>query len=592
MSRLLFQTIVFLMFTSSYSQDKKTIDSINKLYVQGLNIPQDSIVSLFQKNLKDAKNLSYELGKADAYSQLSLVYGYQGKYEESAKAAIEGIKIYEKLNQLDRVADYYAEMGYAMKYRDIQKALYYMQKGKNIAEANNFENELKDIYNNYGVLKEIENELDSALFYFNKGLQIKIKLNDTIGIPYSLSNIAGVYGLKQDFVKSREYFNRSLNQRLKWADSLGIAENYTQLGEVFMAEKKWENAVVMMHRSLPISISKQYQNLTQYNYKKLSEIYKKVNNADSALYYFEAYSKIKDSIHSVKVQESIAALNIEYETEKKQNQILSQRAELAEKDLEVRRKNTYIYGSLGLAFVLALIGFLLYKQQKLKNYQLKKEGELKSALAKIETQNQLQEQRLRISRDLHDNIGAQLTFIISSIDNLKFGFTEMSEQLRNKLSGISIFTSQTIYELRDTIWAMNKENITIEDLQARISNFIEQAKSASEQTDFSFNMDGDVSENQMFSSLEGVNIYRIIQEAVNNSLKYASAKSIEVNISKGQHKYKIDISDDGKGFDQNIVVLGNGLNNMKKRSREIGGEIEFLSKIGEGTKVVLEFPIR
>lgn len=592
MSRLLFQTIVFLMFTSSYSQDKKTIDSINKLYVQGLNIPQDSIVSLFQKNLKDAKNLSYELGKADAYSQLSLVYGYQGKYEESAKAAIEGIKIYEKLNQLDRVADYYAEMGYAMKYRDIQKALYYMQKGKNIAEANNFENELKDIYNNYGVLKELNNELDSALFYFNKGLQIKIKLNDTIGIPYSLSNIAGVYGLKENFIKSREYFNRSLNQRLKWADSLGIAENYTQLGEVFMAEKKWENAVVMMHRSLPISISKQYQNLTQYNYKKLSEIYKKVNNADSALYYFEAYSKIKDSIHSVKVQESIAALNIEYETEKKQNQILSQRAELAEKDLEVRRKNTYIYGSLGLAFVLALIGFLLYKQQKLKNYQLKKEGELKSALAKIETQNQLQEQRLRISRDLHDNIGAQLTFIISSIDNLKFGFTEMSEQLRNKLSGISIFTSQTIYELRDTIWAMNKENITIEDLQARISNFIEQAKSASEQTDFSFNMDGDVSENQMFSSLEGVNIYRIIQEAVNNSLKYASAKSIEVNISKGQHKYKIDISDDGKGFDQNIVVLGNGLNNMKKRSREIDGEIEFLSKIGEGTKVVLEFPIR
>lgn len=580
------------MFTSTFSQDKKTIDSINKLYVQGLNIPQDSVVLLFQKNLKDAINLSYELGMADTYSQLSLVYGYQGKYEKSTKAAIEGIKIYEKLNQLDRVADYYAEMGYAMKYRDIQKALYYMQKGKNIAEANNFENELKDIYNNYGVLKEIENELDSALFYFNKGLQIKIKLNDTIGIPYSLSNIAGVYGLKQDFVKSREYFNRSLNQRLKWADSLGIAENYTQLGEVFMAEKKWENAVVMMHRSLPISISKQYQNLTQYNYKKLSEIYKKVNNADSALYYFEAYSKIKDSIHSVKVQESIAALNIEYETEKKQNQILSQRAELAEKDLEVRRKNTYIYGSLGLAFVLALIGFLLYKQQKLKNYQLKKEGELKSALAKIETQNQLQEQRLRISRDLHDNIGAQLTFIISSIDNLKFGFTEMSEQLRNKLSGISIFTSQTIYELRDTIWAMNKENITIEDLQARISNFIEQAKSASEQTDFSFNMDGDVSENQMFSSLEGVNIYRIIQEAVNNSLKYASAKSIEVNISKGQHKYKIDISDDGKGFDQNIVVLGNGLNNMKKRSREIGGEIEFLSKIGEGTKVVLEFPIR
>ena len=78
-------------------------------------------------------------------------------------------------------------------------------------------------------------------------------------------------------------------------------------------------------------------------------------------------------------------------------------------------------------------------------------------MAKIETQNKLQEQRLRISRDLHDNIGAQLTFIISSIDNLKFGFTDISEKLGSKLSNISSFTQQTIYELRDTIWAMNKE---------------------------------------------------------------------------------------------------------------------------------------
>src|SRR5690606_24124594 len=173
MKRFLLQLFFFLSITASFSQEKSTIDSINKLYVQGLNIPQDSVVSLFQKNLNDAEKKNYELGMADAYSQLSLVYGYQGKYEESAKNAIEGIKIYEKLNKLDRVADYYAEMGYSMKYRDLKQALYYMQKGKAIAEANDFENELKDIYNNYGVLKEINQELDSAAIYFEKGLAIK-----------------------------------------------------------------------------------------------------------------------------------------------------------------------------------------------------------------------------------------------------------------------------------------------------------------------------------------------------------------------------------------------------------------------------------
>src|SRR5690606_2956525 len=99
--------------------------------------------------------------------------------------------------------------------------------------------------------------------------------------------------------------------------------------------------------SLPISIKKQYRNLTQYNYKLLSDIYKKLNNADSALYYFEQYSALKDSVHGIQVQEKIAALNVEFETEKKENEILKQRAQLAEKDLVVRRKNLWLFGSLG-----------------------------------------------------------------------------------------------------------------------------------------------------------------------------------------------------------------------------------------------------
>lgn len=588
--------MLLLYFGKFYSQNnelqKSKIDSINKLYVQGLNIPQDSIISLFQQNLKNAEKIGYPLGMADAYSQLSLVYGYQGKYKESTQNAIEGIKIYEKLGQLDRVADHYAEMGYGMKYRNLPQALYYMQKGKNIAEANNFENELKDIYNNYGVLKEIEGQLDSALYYFNKGLDIKIKFNDTIGIPYSWSNLAGAYGLQENYSKAREFFNKSLQQRLIWADSLGIAENYTQLGEVFMAEGKWKDAIPFMHKSLPISVKKQYQNLAQYNYKMLSDIYKKLNNTDSALFYFEQYSAVKDSVHSLKVQQSIAALNIEFETEKKQNEILKQRAQLAEKDLEVRRKNTWIFGSLGLAFLLGMLGYLLYNQQKLKNRQLQKESELKTALAKIETQNKLQEQRLRISRDLHDNIGAQLTFIISSIDNLKYGFSDIGEKLAAKLSGISTFTQQTIYELRDTIWAMNKERITFEDLQARIANFIEHAKSASENTEFSFNIDKNVDEHHVFSSVEGMNIYRIIQEAVNNALKYAAAETIEVNIERTGKKLKIEIADNGRGFDENTVQLGNGLNNMKKRAKEIGGQLQVVSVPNKATRVSLFLPIK
>ncbi|MCB0458259.1 MAG: ATP-binding protein, partial [Flavobacteriaceae bacterium] len=254
------------------------------------------------------------------------------------------------------------------------------------------------------------------------------------------------------------------------------------------------------------------------------------------------------------------------------------------------KKNTWMFGGFGLALVLGLLGYLLYNQQKLKNTQLQKESELKTALAAIETQNKLQEQRLRISRDLHDNIGAQLTFIISSIDNLKYGFPDVKDKLAAKLSGISSFTTQTIYELRDTIWAMNKNDITFEDFKSRITNFINQAKLAASGTQFEFNIDPAIDSHHSFTSVQGMNIYRIIQEAVNNAIKYADASKVEITVYETKERFKITIHDNGKGFSKTEVILGNGLNNMAKRARDIGAELNIDSEIGKGTTLYLLVP--
>jgi signal transduction histidine kinase len=241
-------------------------------------------------------------------------------------------------------------------------------------------------------------------------------------------------------------------------------------------------------------------------------------------------------------------------------------------------------GLVGLAVVISLLGFLVYNQQKLKHNQLKKESELKEALIKIESQNKLQAQRLRISRDLHDNIGAQLTFIISSIDNLKYGF-KLPDNLNDKLKYISEFTSSTIYELRDTIWAMNKSEISFEDLQARISNFIEKANKSSDVVTFNFNVEQELKKNKMFTSVQGMNIYRIIQEAINNALKYANATQIDVDFSTKNSMYQLTITDNGKGFDLKDIEFGNGINNMKKRAHELEAKLEINSVINKGTTI-------
>ena len=292
-------------------------------------------------------------------------------------------------------------------------------------------------------------------------------------------------------------------------------------------------------------------------------------------------SKFKES--SAK---ALQELETKYETEKKELELVQAKNENLVKEAKIKRKNYLIYGAFGLAFLLGLIGFLVFKQQKLKNTQLVKENELRQALSKIETQNILQEQRLEISRELHDNIGSQLTFIISSIDNLKF-FDLTKEDFNKKYDSISGFTRKTITELRDSIWAMNKEEITFEDLKARTANFIENAKVSLQGIHFEFNYPNE-HENITLDSKTGITIYRIIQEAVNNAIKHSSASKIVVSIEEESSQIILKISDNGTGFNILEIEKGNGLKSLEKRAKEINATIEFENQ--NGTQIELVIP--
>lgn len=589
-SRYRLLVLLFLLFTKLSAQTSKAkIDSINAILVQNSALKTDSLFIIFQQNLENAQSLNYPKGIGEAYQKIATLYGYEGDFDARLEYNFKALRVFEK-NKLEMEEAYLnAEIGYQMKYDDMPKAEVYMNRGMKLAENGNYKEVLDRIYNNYGVLKELQSQLDSALYFYEKGLVIVKERDFKEGYPYSYSNLGGVYGQQGKYDLARSFFEKAKEIREEIGDQKGIAENFTQIGEVYLAEGKNQEAIAYFKKAVPVAHEQEYRFLEQYTYQQLSQAYKNLKQTDSALFYLERYGVFKDSINGLEVDKKIAELNLNYETEKKENQILEQRAQLAEKDLEVRRKNAFIYGSLALAFVLGLLGYLIYSRQKLKNSQLQKEHELEVALAKIDTQNRLQEQRLRISRDLHDNIGSQLTFIISSIDNLKYRLKDADAAVLDKLSDISAFTSTTINELRDTIWAMNKEQITAEDLQTRISNFIERAQSSEASVKFSFDFKNEESVNFVFSAIEGVNIYRIIQEAVNNALKYAQADHIKVSMqTQGSQNFKIEIRDDGVGFDSKNVLLGNGLGNMKKRAQDIQADLHVVSTPGEGTRLLLQ----
>ena len=579
MMKKTFAILFFIFHFLCFSQTIKKIDSINNISFE-VKLEKASVLQdVFLTNALNSSKINYKLGEAESFSNLALVNYYQGNFKNDLLYSLKSITIFEKIGATEKLAIQYGELGYRMKKRNITKALYYLQKAKSISESNNYQKALLSIYNNYGVLKEIQLQYDSAFYFYYTGLFIKESQKDSIGIPYSLNNIAGLYVIKKQYDKAINLYDKSLKIRILKNDQVGIAENYSYLGDLYTNQKQNEKAIFNYKIALEKALKFKYLDLTQYCYEMLSKNYESINDKNAALINYKLFTIYKDSILNKDTNSKIAELDIKFETTKKEKQLLQQ-------EIDAKNSRNKLIFVTALSFFIGLIGFLIYRQQKLKNKQLEQEFQLKTAISQIETQNKLHEQRLSISRDLHDNIGAQLTFVISSVDNLKFGNQIKEDKIVNQLTKISDFTKSTIIELRDTIWAMNSNEFTYEDLHTRILNFIEKAKSAKDSINFKFQISDDLKEIK-FSSVIGINLYRTIQEAINNAIKYSDANTILVDVSKDNTKIKILIQDNGKGFDFETIDFGNGLYNMKKRIEEVNGTFDIQSKINDGTTITI-----
>lgn len=561
------------------AQDRKIIDSVNNLSYDIKINRAATIDTLFLQNAAAAQKIRYTGGVADSYSNLALVYYYRGKYEQSVSYRLKAIAGYEKTGNRDKLAHEYGELGYAMKRRNMPRAQHYMRKGMAIAEKDSNIYRLSGIYDNYGVLKEMQLQPDSAMLFYHRSLNLKQRQADSVGIPYSLNNIAGVYVMTKRFEQALLLFQQALGIRKRRSDFTGMAESYESIGKLYAEMKQYGKAIESYNKSIECALKSGYIHNVAMGYQNLADIYEKQGMPGLAYDNYKKYVRYKDSLLNKETNSRIAELEVRFETNKKEKMLL-------EKQAEVRQRNQYIAVISIIAGCIALLGFQLFRQQRLKNRQQAQEHELKTAIAQIETQSQLQEQRLQISRDLHDNIGAQLTFIISSVDNLRYGFGLNETKLGDKLESISGFTRDTIVELRDTIWAMNHNDMGFEDLRGRIMNFIEKAKEAGGDTRFSFSVD-DRSSAIRLTSVQGMNIYRAIQEAVNNAIKYSGAATIAVRIDKSRDAIHIVIDDDGRGFNETEVRPGNGIMNMRKRIADIGGTFNIESSPGNGTKITM-----
>ncbi len=240
---------------------------------------------------------------------------------------------------------------------------------------------------------------------------------------------------------------------------------------------------------------------------------------------------------------------------------------------------TWWFRSLAFVLLVAVIAFvvLTYNQRK---YQEK--------ISALQLQSEIQNERERISKELHDNIGTQLSYISSNVGWMLEAPVSMSrEEETIRLSAVNSTAKEMISDLRETIWAIKKESIHLDELADKLKLFIQSRNVL--HTQLEIIILENIQDNIRFSPTEALNIFRICQEAVVNCIRHAKASKLLVNIESGtKNNFSISIEDNGKGFLQHKEYHGHyGLDNMRSRSNELEANLLIISEQGCGTKIIL-----
>jgi tetratricopeptide (TPR) repeat protein len=323
-----------------------------------------------RKEIKDKK------GIAICYNNIGLAFSYLGNYPEALKSYFAALKTHEELGDKLSIAAAYINIGNI--YRDLEN---YPAALKNFFAGLKIEEEIGDkrgiaaSLNGIGSIYEDQNKFPDALIYFTASLKIREDLGDIHGISQSYNNIGLIYYNQKNYDEALLNLFKSLKIKKEIGDDGGIADAYNNIGNVYREQKNYIEANLYLNKSLLLSRKIGNMESIKYSYLSLATLDSAQGNYERSLRHYKKYLAYKDSIDNTANTNLISNLQIQYDTEKKEQQItlLTKQSQLQKTELQKHKttRNVFIAASLLIA-LLAGITFSLYRVKQKANAAIKK----------------------------------------------------------------------------------------------------------------------------------------------------------------------------------------------------------------------------
>ncbi len=630
--------LVFLFFTITFVGQTNKIDSLKQSLIgvethdtikiiTNLHIGKefgvidlDSCSSYVKKALKlSLLNNNYRAVKI--YSNLGLLQFYNSNSDSARYYYDEALKVLDiNDNTIERSTVY---ANYSLSYQnssgDFEKKILYNQKAIDLVKDNDVEvcllyfnhsviyvnanfNEMSKKYlklaylsskkaRDYRVegatIRQLahhfiqEKKLDSARIYLERGLElceatkspeICFQINSKLGELYDdlelYSKADKVLLIAKDFAIKRKF-------------KYDIMASNILLGQHELKRGNYKKSISYFQEFEDLYKENVEPHLGSLAYKSWAEVESKNGNYKKSNRYLQKHLILQDSIYSQKNREILVNADAKYETEKKDKEIVQQQLQIEKTEGELQKKKTETNYLIGIAIFLLvasiLTWFLFQQRQKRKNQEivtLKREHQIKTLETLIEGE---EKERFRIAKELHDGVNGDLSAIKYKLSTL----LEMNNTVIKEAITMIDNSCNQVRAISHNLVPPSLENFNL--LEA-VQEYCEKSD-ASHSEKITFQHLGDTIK---ISKKEEVNIFRIIQELVTNSIKHAKATKIDVQISCRKKVMQITVEDNGEGFDKNnIEERGIGLKNIQSRVDYLHGTIDLISN-KKGTSTTIE----
>lgn len=455
-----------------------------------------------------------------------------GKYDEALITSIKALRIAENNKHCPEIAVALLNVG-RMEYYIIHKqtAITYFFKSLKMLENCPSDSLANILYSNLGAVYTDLGKSDSALIYLLKSKEALEKTKNYSGISKVNAILADLYfGNFKNLKEGEKYLLEAEKYAALSKSQTWIAFAWMKRGIFHKLKKEYPKALTAFKNALKIYEEMGQKEGRRYALGMILDIIQTTNKSELNVYWGK-YMELRDSMYHGEMATKIAEYETLYKTEKKEseNKLLTQKNKLNQADIDAKNKTI-----IGLIIGVLLIIITVFWRISVLNLK-KKNRELEATQA-------IQKEKERISRDLHDNVGGQLSYVLYSLD----GINETDTQKRKELTTtINESVRNVISNLRETIWAINDESITIQDFSDKLKVYA-RTMFRNTQTNIVFNEQ--IETDIKLNSVVGLNLYRICQEIINNAFKHSKADELKIEIS-GHENFKIEISDNGIGFD-------------------------------------------